>query len=746
MKRFLFFLFLALPLLGLSQQYKLSITNIHQPNGMCNQLEFDIYVQNVSTDTLYLCAFQGGIDFNYAGISNGGTITGAMQPYDSNSSPNAFVPGSSTLSAPQNNCNWNVNYYTHQIRCIASLQTTKALAAIIPTTSPGIKLGSVRLKNTVPFTNASTPDLSWSFLQAANKTKTSIAAWVNGGINAVNLTTQTSFNYSSQGPECFINGNPSLVSNSLSATVSTQVYPESCNLSGDGAVDVTITPPGTYSYLWSSGAVTEDVMNLVHGTYALSVQNTSGGCFLTTINVPISGSNCGTVYGHIFSDFNNDCIYNGVDLGAPNVYVQLSNGTIAMSNLNGNFVFNTVNYGDYGINTWANPYYSANACVQPDSVHLTSLQPSANIEYKELADSNFDMIVSISGQTLVPGFVKSYYLYVTNYSAMPASSSTISFVVNNALVLDSATPGYTLYTTAAGDSLVWNTSFLPYQLKSYIIKTLVPVSTPLGMSISCWGHVILNGQTDINLTNNNYCRTVFTTGSFDPNDKQVNPPGVGPNGIITLSDSVLDYTIQFQNTGTAEAINVSVMDTLSNKLDWNSFEVISASHPYMILIPTPGVFQFKFNNILLPDSNTNEPLSHGYITYRIKQKNTNVIGDVIQNKAYITFDFNAPVITNTTTNTIGMLNPLGVLNNEEVLPEIYPNPVSNELTLSYSTRVPLLFELFDVTGRKVYSNLLPTEKFREQISLPTQLRNGIYQYRFSSSEQQIRTGKIEIRR
>ena len=61
---------------------------------------------------------------------------------------------------------------------------------------------------------------------------------------------------------------------------------------------------------------------------------------------------------------------------------------------------------------------------------------------------------------------------------------------------------------------------------------------------------------------------------------------------------------------------------------------------------------FNFPNINLPDSNSNEPGSHGYVQFKIRAKNNIVIGDVLSNTANIYFDFNAPIITNTTNNAV----------------------------------------------------------------------------------------------
>ena len=65
-----------------------------------------------------------------------------------------------------------------------------------------------------------------------------------------------------------------------------------------------------------------------------------------------------------------------------------------------------------------------------------------------------------------------------------------------------------------------------------------------------------------------------------------------------------------------------------------------------------GLVEFLFENILLPDSTTNEPTSHGFITYQI-QPNPDISDfTTINNFAGIFFDFNDPIITNTVTNTM----------------------------------------------------------------------------------------------
>jgi len=98
--------------------------------------------------------------------------------------------------------------------------------------------------------------------------------------------------------------------------------------------------------------------------------------------------------------------------------------------------------------------------------------------------------------------------------------------------------------------------------------------------------------------------------------------------------------------GTDLAFNIVVRDTLSSKADWNTFEMMSASHGYTLSIEDGDKLTWTFNNIDLPYSSLNEPASHGYITYRIRPKSTVAVGDTIHNTASIYFDYNLPVLTN----------------------------------------------------------------------------------------------------
>ena len=145
-------------------------------------------------------------------------------------------------------------------------------------------------------------------------------------------------------------------------------------------------------------------------------------------------------------------------------------------------------------------------------------------------------------------------------------------------------------------------------------------------------------------------------GSFDPNDKMALPKGVNDEHYIN-PNTMLEYKIRFQNTGNDTAFRVVIVDTIDvEMLNMYSFSAGASSHPYDVKIDENRILTFTFNDILLPDSTTNEIESHGFVQFSIRQKDGNDDGEVIRNKAGIYFDYNEPIITNETFHTIGNLS------------------------------------------------------------------------------------------
>ncbi len=140
--------------------------------------------------------------------------------------------------------------------------------------------------------------------------------------------------------------------------------------------------------------------------------------------------------------------------------------------------------------------------------------------------------------------------------------------------------------------------------------------------------------------------------SYDPNDIAATPKGYTSAHYIE-DGTEIEYLIRFQNTGNAPALNVRIDNSISENLDLSSFQLAANSHDVSVAIDqVTREIKFFFNNIMLPDSNSNEQESHGFISYRISVLEPLATGTEIHNTASIYFDNNPAVVTNTTLHTI----------------------------------------------------------------------------------------------
>lgn len=235
-------------------------------------------------------------------------------------------------------------------------------------------------------------------------------------------------------------------------------------------------------------------------------------------------------------------------------------------------------------------------------------------------------------------------------------------------------------------------------------------------------------------------------GAFDPNDKTGYPLGYDEEHFIERGQDI-SYRIRFQNTGTDTAFHVVVLDTLPEELDPASLRIESFSHPMEFFISPDGIMQFKFAEILLPDSTTNEPASHGFIKFLVSQKEGLELGTTIENSAAIYFDFNEPIITNHTLHTLG--EPMiEVTTTKVIIPEVdlnvYPNPFKEQATFELKGMdiENGQFQLFNQNGQLVKTQRLTSNNFViNGADLPT----GFYFYQISSQHQPIANGKIVVR-
>jgi len=168
-------------------------------------------------------------------------------------------------------------------------------------------------------------------------------------------------------------------------------------------------------------------------------------------------------------------------------------------------------------------------------------------------------------------------------------------------------------------------------------------------------------------------------GSYDPNDITGMPAGYGFKKYVE-KETKMEYLIRFQNTGTDTAFTVEVKNLIPEGLDISGIQMGVSSHPFSYRIDHLRNLILKFDNILLPDSNTNEPASHGFVKYSIGFDGDLPLESVVENFADIFFDFNPPVKTNTEFHTLGtnfVITSIEVIEGPSVL--VYPNPTHQSL-------------------------------------------------------------------
>ncbi|MFA5782551.1 MAG: T9SS type A sorting domain-containing protein [Bacteroidales bacterium] len=504
----------------------------------------------------------------------------------------------------------------------------------------------------------------------------------------------------------------------------------------------TLTASGGSTYQWSNGANTQTitVSPSVTTTYTVSATNTNGcsGSDAVTIYV----TNCqDTITGKVFIDSNNDGIQNNVEQGAYNMMVNIMpTNNYTFTDINGNYKFPAPT-GTHTISVPNIPVYStitpathtANFTTpgQIDSLNDFALYQLPNV--KELA-------VSLTAATAPkPGFQSYFYINYKNNGSV-AMNGIIELIFDNHYNYLSCSPAYT---SISNDTITWNFyNLLPCTSGNIQANFLLPSSITIGTQLQ--STITINPVAGDTLPSNNTDTLAETVvGSFDPNEKSVAPSEPLTIAQITNADP-LTYIIRFQNTGTAPAIFVTVKDTLNENLNIGSFEMVAASHSYSMQMYGTGILEWKFDSIMLPDSSSNEALSHGFVKYRIKPKTSLTNSDTIKNTAYIYFDYNTPVMTNTAVSYLEDINTL-LEEQENELIKIYPNPTNDEITIVFDKETGFnnTFEVCDLLGNIVLSKSILAKNKQVTISI-SQLSAGVYFYKINSEKNFISSGKIII--
>jgi hypothetical protein len=356
------------------------------------------------------------------------------------------------------------------------------------------------------------------------------------------------------------------------------------------------------------------------------------------------------ISGAVFYDTNQNGVLDSGEFGMDYQNVSINpNSSHSYTNSSGLFVYYLDAAGTYSLNYTAPTGWTA---TTPTTLNISIATGGSSV------NNNFGIYPNTVTPNIKPylgsainrcNWVVPYYLNVINEGTTIEPLSVVSLKPDPQLTYVSA--------SLAPDSigaqgwLYWHiNNLLPAQQRQITVLFQMPDFSAMGDTLTSIALVNSYNNAGALTDNNSFGYRTVVVCSYDPNDKQVHPLGIGEQNYTLINDEELLYTIRFQNTGNDTAFNIIVADTLSQHLDHSTFRPITSSHQMQVLRQQSGLVEFKFDNILLPDSATNEAGSHGYIMYGIKAKTPVLDNTPINNTAYIYFDFNPAIVTNTTTN------------------------------------------------------------------------------------------------
>jgi uncharacterized repeat protein (TIGR01451 family) len=367
------------------------------------------------------------------------------------------------------------------------------------------------------------------------------------------------------------------------------------------------------------------------------------------------------IKGEAFLDVNANNIWDNDEPPFFDGIVESRNGSSTVaSNLNGQgFYNNEVDTGTYITRIIpAHPYYQVTTqqyVTNFTSYYNTDSFRFAVVPVPGINDLNIEIVPLNKAK---PGFNILQVIFFENHGTDTISNVKIKYVKDPRTTVVDIDP---IPTFVQGDTLRWDIgSSAPLTAGDIVLqlKVAAPPSVNQADTLQFQAEIspIAGDTTPLN---NSYNLRQVVVNSSDPNDKAESHAGRASLAKLQAGDR-LNYVIRFQNTGNDTADNVSISDTLDSKLDWSTLKMTGASHPYRLRIVNGNVLKWTFDNIMLPDSNSNEVSSHGYVSYSIRPKASISGGDILKNRAFIHFDFNSSVATNVESTIVEMFSSLPV--------------------------------------------------------------------------------------
>jgi uncharacterized repeat protein (TIGR01451 family) len=384
-----------------------------------------------------------------------------------------------------------------------------------------------------------------------------------------------------------------------------------------------------------------------------------------------------SISGKAYYDENSNCLFDAGDINLNGVYITAQSNVGSggdYTNTSGDFsaTLQETNLTSYTVSLPSNYQfiYQSTSCA-PVSYTSTVL-PETGFDFS-LQCEDIDLYASGNGPWLAePNIPFNVYAGVGNIGCTPASG-ILKLKLDPRVVYSptgSTNLPASIISSTTGDTLVWNFSNLSSLSNGAYWNAFISRIKVTPLTSVAIGDVLHFSYTstiplqDVNTSNNQGSFYVTIATAYDPNFKEVQPKGLEANGYIASTTEELNYTIHFQNSGTASAHNIYVIDTLDTAIDPKSLHIELTSHLMNPVWLAPNVVKFHFPSIELPHEAANEAGSHGMVSFKVRLNPGVPVGTVIKNRGFIYFDYNAPIITDYATSTLA------------IVPSISTNPVS----------------------------------------------------------------------
>ena len=484
----------------------------------------------------------------------------------------------------------------------------------------------------------------------------------------------------------------------------------------------------------------EDLQLTLNGCRAISLGDISGdghfdiatSCYTNSLTTLLSWNenffNKTRIEGYVFLDENENGIYDVDEVAIDQPVGLLPDYLWSGSSEFGKYQF-IANPGTYELECTPDENWTGtNALTR--SISVQDEQATLREDFGLIPNGEVsDLQVNVASAPTRCGFTVTFWLDVKN-TGNQFERGYVSLDLDDRTTLLAASPAPDF---TSNSTLRWNFEDLaPTHSRQIELHLQMPGVESLGDYLDFQATATAINESGAEMDLDQFIYAPQVNCAYDPNDKLVLPFSEEVGNPTPLG-STLDYTVRFQNTGTDTAFTVRIEDQLDNNLDWSTFRPLAASHSYTASLDDAGKITFLFSNILLPDSTTNEPASHGFIQFEIDPVSDISEGTQIFNSADIYFDFNPPIITNSTVNTMEMIS------GQQRIPSdfgitVYPNPSSGRVTIEVDQAISgdLELELYDCFGRalKRYS---PQQYDRFNLSLE-HLPAGLYVLKFSQGQ------------